>query len=164
MNSVNIIKALRYTIADDSIIRSLFEVSTRAAALKRVLYKDSVYTSSNAGGVKRYVYPQLGFKFNDDNPQIRGADDNSVMLEITIVNKFKNSSASLVNLQIKDRLKEMLEDGHQTVNAKALTLSPSIVTKVRDISWVSGVAYDDKEQGSERLHKLICNLKLVVGD
>lgn len=164
MNSVNLIKTFRYVISDDSSMRTLFEESTQTEMLKRMLFKDAIYASSNENGTQWFEYPHMTFKIEDDEPIIRGCDDNNVFLEITIVNRFgKNYSATSI-LNIKDRLKELLEDKHEVLNAKALTFSPPIILKVRDIAWVSAIMYDDKEQGTERLHKCICNLKLIVGD
>jgi hypothetical protein len=164
LNSVNVLKALRYAIANDAELRSIMGETTENGMLERLHYRDSIYSSRNASGRRGFKYPHFALSMDDDNPQIRGGDDNSVMLEIIIVNLFKNTSSALVNIQLKDRLKELLEDSHEVVNARGLILSPPVNIKVRDIAWVSAVNYTEKEQGSERLHKYICNMKLVIGD
>jgi hypothetical protein len=164
MNSVHLLKGLRYYLAANTALRTLLGTTTNDSTLARLLYKDSLYASSNEGGTQNYPYPHITFKLNDDDPKLRFSDDNSVYLELTIENLFSNSSASMVNLQIKDCLKELLEDSHSAINAKALTLTPPLTLKVRDIAWVSARTYDEKEQGTERVHKYICIMKLVVGD
>lgn len=161
MDSVNMIKAFRYQVAKDSTMQSLFGESTDTDVLnKRLFYKDSTYVGVPDG----YDYPALSFKLDDDEPMIRGCDDNTLMLEATIYNKFGNDQAQIINLRIKDRLKLILEDQNVAINAQALTFPTPVVLKVRDVAWVSAISFDEKTQGSERLHKNICTLKLTVGD
>lgn len=167
--STDTIKSLRYYLADDSELQSIWGESTQAGMLKRLLYKDSVYASSNedgkgAQGAGEYLYPHIGLKLDDDEPQLRCSDDNTFAVTLAIVNKYGNANVSLVNMQTKDRLKKLLRDKASDLRNKAATLSPSIDLKVRDIAWVSAVTYDDKEQGSERRHYIICTVQMTVGD
>lgn len=164
MNTPLLIRTLREYLASDSGMMTLLSVSTAADAKNyRLVAKDAKYTSHNESGNK-WSYPLITFKVYDDEPMVRGADDNSVFLELVVENKFSNTNALMVNMQIKDKLKLLLEDKHSEVNAVATTFSPPQTLKVRDIAWVSAVVYDDKEQGTERLHKYTCLMKLVVGD
>ncbi len=165
MNSVNLIKSIRHYLAADASLRTLLGASSAADALSnRLFYKDSIYASKNVSGASEYLYPHIGLKLNDDNPILRGADDNCVYVELIIENKIGNTNAQLVNIQIKDSIKELLEEKSKELNTMALTLSPPVILKVRDIAWVSAITYDDKEQGSERRHRFICAVKLIVGD
>ena len=142
-------------------MRSLFGETTAANMRnKRIFLKDTFYVSIKGN----QNFPAITIKTNDDNPNIRGADDNSIYLEICVFNKWGNPNAMTLNLRAKDRLKLLFEDNHETINYMALTFAPPVILKVRDVAWVSATSYDDKEQGSERMHKNICLLKLTVGD
>ena len=161
MDSLNTIKSIRHLLANDSSIRSILGSTSKQDTLDtRLFYKDSVYAAKIDG----YDFPHIAMKLDSDPDSIRGADDNCLYLEIDIVSSVQISGASLKNLQIRDSIKKLLNNKHLAVNSTALTFSPAVVLKVRDISWVSGITYDDKEQGSERRHKMICLFKLVVGD
>lgn len=161
MDSINLIKALRYTVANDSDMRTLFGEDTAQAMLdSRLFLKDSFYVSKEGG----QDFPALTFKISDDDPLVRGCDDNQVILELTVYNKWGNTGSATLNMRAKDRLKLLLEDEHEIINSVALTFAPPVTLKVRDVAWVSASSYDDKEQGSERMHKNICFLKLTVGD
>jgi len=162
MDSVNLIRAVRTVVANDSIIRTALGSNSAATALSTQLFhKDGLYSRKST---QEYVYPHIAFKLDSDSPAIKGADDNAVMLFADIVN-MPNKADFISNCyKCMDRLKTLLVDKPNVLNNIALTFSPAVVLKVRDVSWVSGTTYDDKEQGSERKHRIICMLKMVVGD
>lgn len=161
MDTINLYKAVRYVIANDDTMRTLFsEVDAAGMIGKRLFAKDSFYVSKDGN----QSFPAITIKTSDDEPMLRGCDDNQVLLELTVYNKWGNEDALTLNLRAKDRLKLLLEDGHEIINSVALTFAPPVTLRVRDVAWVSAASYDDKEQGSERLHKNICFLKLTVGD
>ena len=162
MDSVNLIRAVRTVVANDLIIRTALGSNSAATALSTQLFhKDGLYSRKST---QEYVYPHIAFKLDSDSPAIKGADDNAVMLFADIVN-MPNKADFISNCyKCMDRLKTLLVDKPNVLNNIALTFSPPVVLKVRDVSWVSGTTYDDKEQGSERKHRIICMLKMVVGD
>ena len=162
MDSFNLIKAVRTVLANDAAIRTaLGSVSVATALNTQLFHKDGLYSRKST---QEYVYPHIAFKLDTDSPAIRGADDNAVMLFADIVN-MPNKADFISNCyKCMDRLKTLLVDKPNVLNNIALTFSPAVVLRVRDVSWVSGTTYDDKEQGSERKHRIICMLKMVVGD
>lgn len=162
MDSSNLIKAVRTVLANDAVIRTALGSGSATTALNTQLFhKDGLYSRKST---QEYVYPHIAFKLDTDSPAIRGADDNAVMLFADIVN-MPNKADFISNCyKCMDRLKTLLVDKPNVLNNIALTFSPAVVLRVRDVSWVSGTTYDDKEQGSERKHRIICMLKMVVGD
>ena len=168
MDSISLLRAVREVIADDPEIRTQMESSDATDMLaNRLFYKDGVYARK---ATEEFQYPHLTFKLDRDDAQLRGADDNSLFLEINIVSIVDNSYYIIKLNRIADRLNLMFSDkdgvnAPGALNAKALTFSPDPVNlKVRYVDWVSGISHDDKEQGSERRHKIICLLKFTVGD
>lgn len=160
MNSVTFIKVLRYLIANDATMRNLFGASSVADCVnKRLFYKDATFADKEP----QFVYPAITLKLDEDESSLRGSDTNTIFLEITIANDFKTDQyPHTANIRLKDRLKELLEDNHEAINAQAISLSE--VLHCRDIAWVSAITYDDKTQGTQRLSRIICTIKAIVGD
>ena len=158
MNTPNLLKTLRYYIGADSSIQTLLGEATAQDTRKHLVMMDAVYVSKDSG----YSYPRIGLLVDDDAPRMRGCDDNTVDLFLDIANKYANADCALVNLKLKDRLKDLIDEKHADINDQAVTLSLSL--KLRGIFWVSGVTYNDKTQGSERLHRYNCQFVLTVGD
>ena len=88
----------------------------------------------------------------------------TIIVEIIIVESVmaKVGSAAINCMQLKDLIKTLLEDDNEALNTQATVLGDTL--KVRDSEWVSAVTYKDKTQGTERLHKIICTMKFIIGD
>jgi hypothetical protein len=160
MDTVNLIKSLRYLIANDSTLQgaTCFNKSTSAEMLKVLIYSDGIFASK----ADFHSYPMLSIRLDDDEDHLRGSDSNTVPITMTIHTPTVQDGAIIRNNRIKDRLKLLLRDNHEEINSQATALSINL--KVRDCQWVGAVTYEDKELGSERLHKIICNVKLILGD
>ena len=160
MNSINFIKTIRYLFANDATIRSFLRTNDVTTALQSILYSDSEYVSKE----DFYSFPGIALRMDDDVSTLRGSDTNTVELEISIVDSVmaKSNSAMINCMNIRDRIKIMLKDNHSIINDQATALG--LALKVRDSEWVSSVTYKDKTQGSERLHKIICSIKFIIGD
>jgi hypothetical protein len=167
MNTPLVVKSFRYVIANDAILRLRFKEITEAGMLFRLLYKDASYVSledvNSTTAESEYKYPAIVFKINDDEDLLRGSDSNTIFVEMTIINSYANNASQTVNMLIKDRLKTIMKDKHEILNAQALS-SFSEILKCRDLAWVSAISYDDKTQGTQRLNKITCLLKAIVGD
>jgi hypothetical protein len=163
MNTVNLIKALRYTIANDATVMGYLGKSTAADALTRLGIKHGFYMQKDG----QYTLPAIAILVNDDEDR-EFIPVSELFVKFTIVNKFENPDAMMKCIQMKDRLKDLLcnkkndDTKHESINTQASTLGFTL--KVRDSRWVSGITYDDQEQGSQRLHKIDCVIKMVVGD
>jgi hypothetical protein len=165
MNTNAVIRTLRNYWSNDADILLYMKVANRAAALKQIIMKDTFYMSkSEAAG---YSFPMVLIKFNED-PAHRTVPSNNVLLEVMLV-ATTGISDSLLNLvNLKDRLRELMHNydnssnKHIDINNQAAALGLNI--KVRDVSWVRAWTYDDVEQGSERLHRIMCLMNLVVGE
>jgi hypothetical protein len=160
MNSVTIVEVLRNCIANVPGIRTLLRVSSAANALKVILYTDAEYVGKD----DFYSLPGIVLRMDDDASTLRGSDSNTVDVEITIVDSVmaKSGSAAINCMKIRDLLKTLFKDNHIVINNQATALGKTL--KVRDSEWVSSVSFKEKTQGTERLHKIICTLKLIVGD
>ena len=163
MNTIDLFESVRNYIADDADMRSLLNQTTKANTLKVILFRDGEYISIK----DRYQYPAIAIAMaDDDTPEAIAS--NNVFLHLMPVNTVANANCMKVNYMIKDRLRELLDNKtnddtkHVAINAQALALGLSL--KVRGVFWVSASPYEDKEQGSERLHKISCFIKMVVGD
>jgi len=159
MNTPLFVKSLRNVIADDSTMRTLIGETTSANMLnKRLFYKDATFSEIEGN----FAYPAILIKTDDDDPTERGIDTNTLMIELTIINKFGADGAQMLNMQIKDRLKILLHEKHELLNNRAKLFSATL--HCRDLAWVSAITYDDKTQGTQRLHRNICTMKAIVGD
>jgi hypothetical protein len=160
VNTPNLVNAIRNTIAADSSIRALLRCSSKNNALRVIVYSDSEYV----GKEDFFSLPGIAVRIDEDASTLRGSDSNTVFVEIAVVDSVnsKVGGAVLNCTQIKDLLKILFRDNHNIINAQALSLGFSL--KVRDSEWVSSITYKDKTQGTERLHKIISTVKLIVGD
>ena len=163
MNSSQIIGTFRYFWASDATLQSYLEATSRDEALKQILAKDASYMSLKDG----YKYPGLAVRLIDDYDDAR-IPSNNEFLEVMLINDVKKSNSLLTIYNIKDRIKEMTIDrinGHAKLdNLNAQGQSLGFDTKIRGVFWVSASPYDEKEQGSERLQRLTCLMRLIVGD
>ena len=162
MDSIGLIKTLRYLFANDSTIKSYLGVSTLANALIQIPYQDGIL-AKRINGEK---YPVIALKLDDDESTLRGSDSNTAFVTMVVINYINNSVGSINWLEVihklKDKMKLLIRDNHESINTQAIALSLNL--KVRDSLWVGGVTYDDKTQGTEDLHKIICTTKFIIGD
>ena len=167
MDSIAVIAALRYYWSNDSTLQTLLGVSTQAEALKRIVMKDAQYVNMKSDTADQYPLPAITLKLDDEEETV-GVPSNEEYIEAIIYNSTYNANCIYDNIRIKDRLKTITaekksgDDFHSNINAQgqALALDP----KVRGVFWVSASTYDDKEQGTQRLHRIICVLRMIVGD
>lgn len=163
MDSVAVIKSIRSYLSTDATLRGYFGVASADEAMKRLVMKDGQY----AQVTDFYGFPAVAFKLDDDASEAY-VPTNDLLLSLHIVNKLANSNCMLTCIQIKDRVKQLLcnksnsDNKHEAINAQGRSLGLDV--KIRGIFWVSGLTYDDIEQGSERLHRINCLIKLIVGD
>ena len=158
MDSVGFIKTIRYVFANDATLRGHLGVTTVAGALKKIIYSDAIFSQKE----DFFVYPMIALRLDDEQSTLRGSDSNSPAVTMIIHNPSKNKNCIITNNRIKDRMKLLIKDNNETFNVQAQLLSLDV--KVRDSHWVGAVTYDDKTLGSERLHKIICDCKFIVGD
>lgn len=163
MNSVEFIKTLRYYISNDATIRTLIGASDAEDARKYIRYVAGQQVNIEGG----YKFPAIIVHFDEDSPMARGIPTNTVftVFEIWIPTK-TNGGLSVIN-NIKDRLRMLFKETCETtivenIVQQAVTLGISL--RLHDASWVGAVARDDKTQGSERLHAIICTTSQVLGD
>ena len=164
MDTVDLIQSIRDYLSADSDLRSHFTgATTKALMLRRVLYKDAQYVSIK----NHFDYPFITLML-DETDEETFVPSNKLMLKVSLNNSWKNAACAETNVRIKDRIKELMANKcntdakHEEINDQATALGLDI--KVRELTWVSAVTYDDKEQGSERLHKIICIIQMTVGD
>jgi len=164
MNTVAVIASLRDYIAEDSSMQALLSESTKAGTLRRVVYKDSTYINIE----DFYGYPAITMKIDDDDPPMSIPANNHI-LQLMVINKITNNNCMLTCVEIKDRLKNLLvntcnqsDNKHVSINAQGAALGYD--PKIRDLRWVSATTYDDIEQGTEKLHRIMCLLHLHVGE
>jgi len=163
MNTSQVIETLRNYLANQSDIQHWLGVSTAANALKQILYKDCQYVSVDGN----YKFPVIALKFDDDADTLLAASNN-VVLELGIVHTVKGANPMHTCLRLKDHIKDALINKNNNdrkqddINAQGQSLG--FDPKIRGLFWVSAITYDDKEQGSERLHRIGCMVRLVVGD
>jgi hypothetical protein len=164
MNSVAVIKSLRYYLGNDATMRSYLSASDVTVALRQILYQDSEYINKSGG----YLYPAITFKMNEQGIDVTIPTNNPI-INFMLINKIVNPDPMLTLVRMKDRLKYLLIDKTNTdkkfedINSQGKALDCGD-PKIRLLSWVGAVTYDDVEQGSERLHKINCLVQLVVGD
>jgi len=163
MDTIAVIKTLRYLLANNSDIRSYLGTSTVDAALLQIPYQDGIV----AQRVNFQSYPVIAMKIDDDDEDVlRGSDSNTIFVTMVVINYINNNVGSFNWLEvlhrIKDKMKLLIKDNHETINSQGTALSLNL--KIRDAHWVGGVTYDDKTQGTEDLHKIICTTKFIVGD
>lgn len=158
MDSVQFIKTLRYLFANDATLRGYLGASTVNEALQVLIYSDGVFSQIS----DFFRYPMVSFRLDDEESTLRGSDSNSPLLNITVHNPSARNSCITTNNRIKDRVKLLIRDNNEAINNQAASLG--LILKVRDANWVGAVTYEDKELGSERLHKIICTCNFIVGD
>jgi hypothetical protein len=151
-------KVWRNLVANDATIRGYLGAVNATEALKWIRYSDTALVQIE----DFYQYPCIISKFNEDESTLRGSDSNTPIVITSIYNSTKNDNYAITNMRIRDRLKQLLRDNHEALNSQAVSLSLSL--KVRDVTWVGSITYDDKTQGTERLHKIICTQKFIVGE
>jgi len=163
MNTVNLIKAVRYVLANDTIFMGYLGKTTAADALTRIGIKHGFYM--NKSGL--YSLPAVVMLINEEDVK-EYVKANDLLVKFTLVNNFDESNAMMVLIQMKDRLIDLLcnkcnsDSKHEVINSQAATLGFAL--KVRDVHRVSVLTYDDQEQGSQRLHKIDCIIEMIVGD
>lgn len=164
MNTVAVIASIRDYIAEDASIQSLFSENDKPGTLQRIMYKDSTYINIE----DFYEYPAITMKIDDDDPPI-SIPANNHLLQLMVINKINNDNCMLTCVEIKDRLKNLLvntanqNDGkHVNINVQGVALGYD--PKIRDVRWVSATTYDDVEQSTEKLHRIVCLLTLHVGE
>lgn len=162
MDTFNIIRTLRHYLANDSTLRSLMGSGDADTIRARIVYQDGIFVQKQ----DFYAYPMISLKLMEDEDSLRGSDSNTVSVMVTVHNPVNNEvngeNAITANNRIKDRLKLLIRDKHEPINNQGSLLG--LTLKVRDASWVGAFPYDDKELGSERLHKIICTCNFIVGD
>ena len=162
MDTINLITTLRNFYANDATLRTYLNANSVANALLQLPYQDGIIAQRNTF----QKYPVVTFKIDDEEDLLRGSDSNTVFVTNIVINYINNDIGNYNWLElihrIKDRMKILLKDNHETINSQATALSLSL--KVRDSHWVGGLTYSDKVQGTEDLHKIICTTKFVVGD
>ena len=159
MDTINLIKTLRYYIANDATIRSYLGTNlTVNNSLKQIIYQDGIFAQKD----DRFSYPIITLKLDESEPTIRGCDTNTAFVTIIIHNPIKHLDPITKNIRLKDRLGLLFRDNNTAINNQATSLGINL--KVRDSAWVSAETFDDKSQGTERLHKIICLTKFIVGD
>jgi hypothetical protein len=164
MNSVAVIKSLRYYLANDATMRSYLSAADYTVALRQIVYQDSEYINKSGG----YLYPAITFRLNEQGIDVTIPTNNAIV-NMMLINKIVNPDPMLTLVRMKDRIKYLLIDKTNTdrkyelINSQGQALDCGD-PKIRLVSWVGAATYDDVEQGSERLHKINCLLQLVVGD
>ena len=168
MDSVALLSAVRYYLSTDATLRNSnhLNASTEAAARNKILIKDGTTVSIDGS----YSFPIICLKLNDG--EAVALPTNEEFLELMIINTTKGSAVNQYPLtictRIKDRLKYLMankcssDDKHVSINVQGQLLGTN--PKVRGMFWVSALTYDDKEQGSERLHRINCVVQMIVGD
>ena len=161
MDTTVILDTLRNYYANDSTMRNYLGVTTVNDALRRMVYGYAIYLRKKNAG---WLFPGMVFKFNDEEDK-QALASNEVFLTIICVDSFQHDSP-IGTIRMKDRIKDMTADkdinNHDTINAQGQKLGYD--PKIRGIFWVSGQTYEDREQGSEQLHKISCLFKMIVGD
>jgi hypothetical protein len=156
---------VRNYIANDASFRTVANMASAVAALKRILCKDT----STISVTDFYTYPGISLKLDDEYTR-EAIPSNNQLLQLMIVNSVKNSDALMTIHRMKDRLRDLFDDRsnkpehkrHTFLTAQASTLGYDV--KFRGTYWVNAWTYDDIEQGSERLHRIICLVRLVIGE
>lgn len=164
MDTYNLIKTLRYYFAADATMRTLLGVATAQLARAQLRYSDSNLAQVTA----QHSFPCITLKIDDDDPIAREIPTNTIYLTATVwcpsvVNNYAEKC-----IKLKDRLNYLLKKTAvnnvvTNINTQATTLGLTSV-KVHDAAWVGAVTYDDKTQGTERLHKIICTARFILGD
>ena len=162
MDSVDYVTTLRYYMASDSKLQAIFGL-TEEELLGRMYFQDTGFTNAQASGSQTVKYPCISILEEEESPP-NGIPTSSVTLYIIVHNSIRNDNVVEVLLKIKDRLRLLFRDKHEDINSKSRSLNPPLNLKVRNSQWVSGVHYQDKELGTERLHKIINTLQMIVGD
>lgn len=158
MDSINFTKTLRYYFANDSTLRGYLGASSVNEALRVLIYSDSTFSQKK----DFFSYPMISFRIDEEESTLRGSDSNTIPVNIIVHNPAKNDNCIIINNRIKDRMKILIRDNHEAINAQAVSLG--LTLKVRDANWVGAVTYEEKELGTERLHKIICTCNFIVGD
>lgn len=163
MDTVNVIKTFRYYFSNNLDIQNYLGVNSAEDARKQIVYSDTLVVQKDG----LYRYPVIVLRMDEDEALRKNLPTNTVLLDIEIYIPSKMNSFLITLNRIKDKLRYLIRktavyNSVTQINDQASTLGIDI--KLHDSDWAGAVSYNEKTQGTERLHIIKCTARLILGD